>query len=221
MDTRRSERIGPVAGVIAVVLTVISFVMTNSDAPDFIDDPDKIASYYADDPGKLMGGFTIDALGTVLLVVFAAAVYVRLGGIRRGTLPPAAFGGAVAMGAMFMVYDVINLGLTFRADEDGSVPADTAAVLNDIANLALGLGATMFAAVFVAATAWSALGNGALPRWLCFASFVVALGLAIPPISWAFLLLLLIWVVVVSVVMWTRPTVADAAAPPPAVTTPA
>lgn len=79
----------------------------------------------------------------------------------------------------------------------------------------------MFAAVFVACTAWSALGNGALPRWLCFASFVVALGLAIPPISWAFLLLLLLWVVAVSIVMWTRPRVTDAAAPPPPAGTPA
>lgn len=54
----------------------------------------------------------IDTFGTILL--------------RRGTLPPAAFGGAVAMCAMFMVYDVINLGLTFRADEDGGVAADSA-----------------------------------------------------------------------------------------------
>ena len=221
MDTRRSERVGPVAGVIAVLLIVISIVMTGEEMPDFIDDPAKIADYYANDPGKLMGGYVALAFATALLLVFAAAVYVRLGGIRRGTLPPAALGGAVAMCAMFMVNAVINLGLTFRADEDGSVPTDTAAVLNDISNLAIGLGGTMFAAVFVACTAWSALGNRALPRWLCFVSFVVALGLAIPPISWAFLLLLLIWVVAVSVVMLMRPTGADAAAPPPAVTTPA
>lgn len=221
MDTTRGERFGPVAGVLAVVLTVISVVLTSDGMPDFIDDPATIAGYYADDPGKLMVGYLVDTFRTVLLVVFAAAVYVRLGGIRRGTLPPAAFGGAVAMCAMFMVYDVINLGLAFRADEDGSVPTDSAAVLNDISNLALGLGATMFAAVFVGCTAWSALGNGALPRWLCFVSFVLALGLVIAPISWAFLPILLLWVVVVSVLMWMTPTAADVAAPPPAATTPA
>src|SRR5688572_21672419 len=184
MQESRFDRVGPVAGVISVLLTVVAVVMTGSDSPDFIDDPDKIAAYYTDDPGKLMGGFIADAFGTILLIVFAAAVYVRLGGVRRGTLPPAAFGGAVAMAAMFMVYDVINLGLAFRADEDGSVPVESAAVLNDISNLALGLGATMFAAVFVACTAVSALGSGVLPRWLCYVSLLLALGLLIAPISW-------------------------------------
>jgi hypothetical protein len=200
-----SSRVGPVAGILAVLLTVVAVVLTSGDMPDFIDDAETIAAYYEDDPGKLIGGYVIDALGTILLVVFAAALYVRLGGVRRGTLPPAAFGGAIAMAAMFMVYDVINLGLAFRADEDGTVPADTAALLNDVSNLALGLGATMFAAVFVACAAWSALGSGVLPRWLCYVSFLLALGLLIAPISWAFLPILILWVLVVSVLMWMQP----------------
>ena len=221
MQRSRSQRVGPAAGLLAVLLIVVSVAITMSDAPEFLDGADKIASYYADDPGKLLGGFVAHMLGTILLVLFGAAVYVRLGGIRGGTLPPAAFGGAIAMCAMFMLYDVINVALSLRADEDGSVPADTAMLLNDVSGIALGVGGTMFAAVFVGCTAWSALDSGALPRWLAFASFVLVLGLLIPPISWAFLLLLLIWIVAVSIVMWTRPTVADAAAPPPAATTPA
>jgi len=219
MTAPRWDRVGPIAGILSVLLTVVAIVLTSSDMPDFIDDPDKIAAYYADDPGKLIGGYVIDGLGTILLIVFAAAVYVRLGGVRRGTLPPAAFGGAVAMSAMFMVYDVINLGLAFRADEDGSVPADSAAVLNDISNLALGMGATMFAAVFVACTAVSALGSGVLPRWLCYLSLVLALGLLIAPISWAFLPILVLWVLVVSVLMWMSPSGAEVAPPPAAATT--
>ena len=212
MESSRFDRVGPVAGVISVLLTVVAVVMTSSDSPDFIDDPEKITAYYADDPGMLIGGYIADAFGTVLLVVFAAAIYVRLGGIRRGTLPPAAFGGAVAMAGMFMVYDVINLGLAFRADEDGAVPADAAAVLNDIANLAIGFGATMFAAVFVACTALSALATGVLPRWLCYVSFPLAIGLLIAPISWAFLPILLLWVLVVSIVVLMDRDTATAAA---------
>lgn len=200
-----SSRVGPVAGILAVLLTIVAVVLTSGDMPDFIDEADKIAAYYQDDPGKLIGGYVVDALGTILLVVFAAALYVRLGGVRRGTLPPAAFGGAIAMAALFMVYDVINLGLAFRADEDGAVPGDAAALLNDVSNVAVGLGATMFAAVFVACSAWSALGSGVLPRWLCYLSFLLALGLLIAPISWAFLPILLLWVLVVSVLMWMQP----------------
>ena len=219
MNSSRSERVGPVAGIAAVLLTVIAVLMTGSDMPDFIDDADKITSYYADDPGKLIGGYLIDAFGTILLIVFAAAVYVRLGGVRRGALPPAAFGGAIAMCVMFMLYDVINLALSFRADEDGSLTGEGAVLLNDLSFLALGVGATMFGAVFVACTAWSALGSGVLPRWLCYLSFVLAVGLLIAPISWAFLPVLILWVLAVSVLMWMQPRTADVA-PPPAATVP-
>jgi hypothetical protein len=219
MQTSRSERVGPVAGVLAVLLTTVSILMTGSDMPDFIDDAESITGYYTDDPGKLIGGYVIDAFGTILLVVFAAALYVRLGGVRRGTLPPAAFGGAIAMSAMFMAYDVINLAISFRADEDGAL-GESAVLMNDLSFLAIGVGGTMFAAVFVACTAWSALDSGVLPRWLCYLSFLLALGLLIAPISWAFLPVLLLWVVAVSVLMWMDPRGA-AVAPPPAATTPA
>ena len=217
MQRSRSERVGPVAGVLAVLLTIVSVLMTGSDMPDFIDDAESITGYYTDDPGKLIGGYVIDAFGTILLVVFAAALYVRLGGVRRGALAPAAFGGAIAMSAMFMVYDVINLAISFRADEDGAL-GESAVLMNDLSFLAIGVGATMFAAVFVACTAWSALDSGVLPPWLSYVSFLLALGLLIAPISWAFLPVLLLWVVVVSVLMWMDPRGAEVA-PPPAATT--
>src|SRR5688572_20490737 len=169
MQTSRSQRVGPMAGFVAVLLTVVSLAITMGDAPEFMDSADKIASYYGDDPGKLLGGFVVDMIGTILLLVFVAAVYVRLGGIRGGTLPPAAFAGGIAMCTMFMLYDVVNVGLALRADEDGSLPPDVTALLNDLGNVALGVGATMFAAVFVGCTAWRALETGALPRWLAYA----------------------------------------------------
>jgi hypothetical protein len=212
----QAARVGPIAGIVAVLLTIVSILMTGSDMPDFIDDAEAISGYYTDDPGKLIGGYIIDAFGTILLVVFAAAVYVRLGGVRRGALPPAAFGGAIAMCAMFMVYDVINLAISFRADEDGSL-GESAVLMNDLSFLAIGVGATMFAAVFVACTAVSALDSGVLPRWLCYLSLALALGLLIAPISWVFLPILLLWVLAVSVLMLMDRAGADVAPPPPAV----
>lgn len=213
----QATRVGPLAGIVAVVLTVISLAMTGSDMPDFIGDAEEITAYYGDDPGKLIGGYLIDTFGTVLLLIFVAAVYVRLGGIRRGTLAPASFAGGVAMCCMFMLYDVINLAASFRAEEEGGIGAESAVTLSDLSFLALGVGATMFAAVFVACAGWSALGSGAFPRWFSYLSFVLALGLLIPPISWAFLPVLLVWVVIASICMWRD----KAAAEPPAATQPA
>ena len=207
MDTTsRFERVGPAAGIVAVLLTVISLVLTGSDMPDFMDDADKITSYYSDDPGKLLGGYMIDGFGTILLVVFAAALYVRLGGVRRGTLPPAAFGAAIAMCSMFMAYDVVNLTAAARVEEGGSITPEEATTLNDLSFLTLGAGATLFAAVFVACAGASALASGALPRWLAYVSFPLALGLLIVPISFMFLPVLLLWVLVVSVLMWMTPS---------------
>ena len=94
MDTSRFDRVGPAAGVTAVLLTVVSLALTGSDMPDFMDDPDKIVSYYADDPGKLMGGYVIDALGTILLIalVLVLGVFAVLkAGIARERPEPEEF----------------------------------------------------------------------------------------------------------------------------------
>ncbi len=42
MQASRWERVGPAAGVLAVLLTVVSLLMTGSDMPDFIDDAESI-----------------------------------------------------------------------------------------------------------------------------------------------------------------------------------
>ena len=202
MDASRLDRVGPVAGVLAVLLTFVSLAMTMPDMPEFMDDADKITSFYTDDSGKLMGGYLIDAFGTILLLVFVAALYVRLGGVRRGILPPASFGAGIAMCAMFMLYDVVNLAASARVEEQGATVPEIATTLNDIGFLALGVGATMFAAVFLVCAGLSALASGALPRWLAYVGFVVALGLLIPPISYVFLVPLLLWVLVASILMW-------------------
>ena len=206
-----NPRVGPIAGVLAVVLTIVSIILTGDGSPDFIDEPSQITAYYADDPGKLIGGFIAHALATALLVVFVSGLYVRLGGVRRGTLPPASFGGGIAMCGLFMLYEMVNLAAAFRADEDGQIATETATALNDLGFLVLGVGATMFAAVFVGCAAFSALASGALPRWLAYVSVPLALGLLIAPIAYLFLIVLLVWILLVSVLMWLEP--AGAAAP--------
>ena len=63
MQTSRLERVGPVAGIVAVLLTVVAVLMTGSDMPDFIDDAETIAQLNALRSGDFTqfavdGGFT-------------------------------------------------------------------------------------------------------------------------------------------------------------------
>jgi hypothetical protein len=92
----------------------------------------------------------------------------------------------------------------------------TGAINNDnlspeAAQVYLGLGVTFFyaaelaAAVFLLAVGLVSLGTEAFPKWLAWASLVLALWLLIVPIGWAGLLYgFPIWLIVVSVLLWTR-----------------
>jgi hypothetical protein len=210
----RLERLAPLTGVVVVVFTVVAFVLAG-DSPDFTDDPQAIADYYADDPGKLQVAFYIDAVGTFFLIWFAGSVRTALrtaeGGLGR--LSAVSFGGAVVAGAMFLAYDAANIAAAFRADEDGAIDPAVAASLWDVGGVFLGMGGAIASAVFVTAAAVVALRRRAvLPVWFAWASVALAIVL-VSPFGWVGLIGFLLWVLIVSVMLYVAQGRAAPAAP--------
>jgi hypothetical protein len=198
------ERYAPLTGVVVVILTVVGLILTG-EGPDFIGDPEEIADYYADDSGKLIGGYFIDALSAFFLIWFAGSVRVALRAVEgaMGRLSAVAFGGAVAAAAMFLLFDISNMAAAFRADEDGAIDPTVAASLYDLGSVALGIGGAIASAVFVAATAVVALrGRAVIPAWFAWVSLVLALALLIGPIAWAALIGFLAWILILSIALF-------------------
>jgi hypothetical protein len=213
METRW-ERLAPLSGVLAFVLTAVGLVLT-SDSPDFLAEPREIADYYADDSGKVIGAAYIGLLGTVAYIVFVGVLRNRL---RRaegpeGRLSAIAFAGGVAAAAPLLMIDIFNLAGGLRADEDGRIDPGTAASLFDLSGLSL-VAAAMAVSVLVFATAALALRTGVLPRWLGWISVLVGIGL-LTPVSYIFLALFLVWMLVVAVLLYLSPAAPVTAAPPP------
>lgn len=214
MERSAWERRGILMGVVAVVLTVAGFIVAGS-SPDFLDDPQKIADYYAGDSGKVMAAAYIGLLGTGALIWFLGELRARLFVAEGagGRLTGIAFGGGLVAASMFLLVDMANLAGAIRADEDGKIDPGVAATLWDVSGLAIA--AAGFAlAVLVVATAMIAFRTGVLPRWLAWLSILLGIAL-LTPWNWLAAVVGLLWVLVVSISLYVRsgPGSVEAAAP--------
>ncbi len=93
MDERR---ITPLAGVLSVVLFVIGILVIESKSPDDTATGAEIASYLADNLGRLAVGSVIWGVGTIALIWF-------LDGLRTWITPASAKLGRLAYGFGFAV----------------------------------------------------------------------------------------------------------------------
>jgi hypothetical protein len=207
------ERFAPLIGVLAVVLTVIGIVLPGS-TPDFLDKPQEIADFYADDSGKLIAAAYIGLLGTVAFLWFLGVLRSRL---RRaegphGRLSTTALGGGIVAAAMFLLVDGFNLAGALRADEDGRIDPAVAATLYDMSGLSISL-AAFGASVLVVATAALAFRTRVLPRWLGWISVLLGIGL-LTPISYIFVGIFLLWLLAVAVLLFLQPVADETASTP-------
>jgi hypothetical protein len=205
MDRTRWERLAPLTGVLAFVLTLVSVILL--DSPDFLEKPDEVAKYYADDPGKIIAASYIGFLGTVAYIWFVGVLRSRLRRVEGplGRLSAIAFGGGIASAALFFFIDAFNAAGAFRADEDGAIDPAVAASLYDMSSVMIN--ASGFAAsVLVLATSALALRTGGtvLPSWLAWIGVLIGIG-CLTPIAYIFLGLYLLWILAVAVMLYVRP----------------
>jgi hypothetical protein len=215
----RVERWLPLAGVAAVVLWVVGVFVIESVAPGGDASADEILAYLDDDDTTIFTGAFLFALGTAFFVWFLGALRAAFLAAEGppGRLTAIAFAGGVGKAVFdFGVMGAMAAG-ALAADEAESLAPEAAQTLFFVDD-AFFIGAEFMALVFMAAAGAVVLTTRALPVWLGWLALVIALGLLVVPIGWAFLLFgVPLWVLLASIVLFVRPAgvaAGESAVPP-------
>ncbi len=200
MDERRMT---PLAGVFSIVMFVIGvFVVESGDIPGDDATGAEHASYYADALGTLAVGAVIWGIGVIALIWF-------LDGLRTEINPASGQLGRLAYGygfgaAIFLLGSLMpDVAAALAADgldrplESGA--AEAASFLGD----GFFVVAELLLAGFFLAVGLAAVRARALPAWLGWIAFLLAIVALIPPIGWAVVVFgVPLWVLLTSALLW-------------------
>jgi hypothetical protein len=216
LASQRLHVLGPLTGVLFVVLAVVAFIIAG-ESPDTDDSPQKILDWYVDNDNSQLWGGAFLAWSTVPFVFFLGVLRSTLhaaeGAIAR--LSAVAFGGGIVLtigvlsfaGFTFTLGDVADDGLTPQA-------AQALNALNSDFFFPVAVGV----ATLLIATSIASLVTRALPAWLGWSALVIGIVALTPGGFFAFLAFLL-WTVATSIVLWrARATEPPMAVPPAPVT---
>ena len=205
----RWERLAALAGIAAVALWIVGLVV-QGEPPEEKDEGASPGSggadvlrWYNDETDTILAGGFIFQVGVLFFLIFLVALRLRLASVEGGSgfLTLLASGAGIAM-AVFLL--AAPGGDMAGAINDEELTPDSALALRFISD-ALFVGAELSAALFVAATGLLAVRLRALPVWLGWISFALALLMLIPPIGWAGLVFgMPLWILATSVLLYLR-----------------
>lgn len=198
------ERLAALAGIVAVVLWIVGVAIQESISSEEQETAAGMLSYFQDESDAILASGFVFQLGALFFLVFLSALRSRLWALEGGTgmLSTLAFASGVAVAIFLLALPAAEMSGALNEDEIGPETAQALGSMDDV----FFLGAELSAAVLLFATGLLAVRRRALPVWLGWASFVIALWLLIPPIGWAGLLLgVPLWVLVTSVLLYLRP----------------
>lgn len=195
----REARLAPLSGVVFVVLLVTAALVIGNF--DFMPPAGEVADFYQNDSTRIMTGAYLGLLATVFLLWFSGSIYSSLhrGESGSGRLAVSAFGGGVFASGLIALGFVATIAGAERAMLRGPIDPDAAAALFDLASLSASGAAFGFAAMlgaFAIAGSWPGF-----PRWLTWASGVIAVGL-LSPVNYIVLSLVVLWVPVVGIILY-------------------
>lgn len=169
-----ANRLAGLCGVLFLPLILVGFGAIVGFSPTIEDEAREISGYYADlDFGRAMLGEWLELLAFAAMLVFAArfAHLVRGGGSAwlgwLALAAAAALGGAVVAGVAPLV------GLAYVGDHGGVAEADS--VLLNAVRLGSHWLSTVFAAVWMLATAGAVIATRLFSRWLAWGGVVAGL----------------------------------------------
>jgi hypothetical protein len=206
------ERWLPLAGVAAVVLWVVGFIVQGESPDPFEASAREWVTYVSNNDGQILASRLLTLLGVLLFISFLGTLRTALRAQGEpGPWAAIAFGSGIAVAVLLFA---ATTPLLAAAATSGAVEAGAAQALA-VSELGFFFAAEVAAASLLIATGLLALRTGVLPIWLGWASFVIALLLLIvdTPIGFiAFLLGFELWVIVVSGVLLLRGARGGAAA---------
>jgi hypothetical protein len=213
MDDVSYRRLGGIAGIVAMVLLVVGFLLPG--APPKADDPaTEFTSFLVDKRGALLAGTCLVGLGATSLLVFFSALRGLLDGGGRATgFARETYAAGVVTVTINLIGTAILAGAAFEVGGLGDdvlnrALLDTAAEVFTMAGFPV--------ALFFFASAAAASASAALPRWAVLTAYGVgvaqlvstvaifagsgffAAGGAFAPLAF---LIAAAWIIAVSVVM--------------------
>jgi hypothetical protein len=210
------ERYAALTGVAAVVLWVIGVIISESGAARPEDErAENILAWYADNENTIIAGELIFVLGVLFFIWFMGSLRSRLVAAEGGTgrVSSIAFASGMLASLALVVQAAALIQPTF-ADE-GELSGEAAQAMSILSDATFGVVEVMLIPLLVA-TAIVVLRHGALPRWLAWFSFLLALLLAIIPIGWLGVIFgVPLWVLVTSVLLYLWSEDEPVAARPP------
>jgi hypothetical protein len=175
------DRAAPGFGIIFVILFVVAFALAG-ETPSLDDSSSEIASFYADDRGKLLTVIVIFSLAIVAFLFFLGSLGTRLRWAGEPRLAVTAFGAGIVVTTIFGSLVFLTAGLVYKIAESGDDGVITA--ISDLTWVGSVL-ISFPAATLVWSTAITSLRSRLLPEWFGWISAAAALAILASGTTWA------------------------------------
>ena len=211
MQRKGMARFAPLAGLLFLLLAVVSFAL-GGDPPDSEKPPPEVVEYW-EDSGKQIASAIIATYAALALVWFAGSVRDAIARVEPGTsrLASIAFGGAVICAAGLCVNNAIQFATAETAGELS--PEGTQALSALFENFYFPMAAGM--ALFLLASGIAAVRHGAFDKRLGWIAVVIGV-LAVTPAGFPAFIASLAWVGIAGVVLYRKTDPVGSGAEPPA-----
>jgi hypothetical protein len=223
VDDRKLERVGAWAGIVFVVLVLVTALLPGS-PPKTSDSVGKIAKFFVDKSDEIRITTYVGGLATVAVLFWLAALYRTL---RRadssGVLAVAALAGGVVTTALIGVGGVLMGVVSIIRLQAGIAPIDIRFFYVLSTNLTIAGGFSLV--VLLVATSWAIVNTRVMPTWVAVIGgldallWLVGCGAVTSTkdfifyIAFAGFLVFAIWVLIVSIFMLRTDDRAPAAVP--------
>jgi hypothetical protein len=207
----RTEKWGPIAGIVFVVLFVAAFVV-QGEIPSGGDSAAKVASFYDDSGNRAQV-----IIASYMLFLAGVFFFWFLGSLRRRLIAAAGEPGrltsiASAAGIVFIAMLIVAAAcfasiagdITFGDETVATVASgDAARVLPELGFPVLLIGGMFAAIAMICSTSVLTMRTGVLPRWIGWYGFVTAV-LLLAAVFFLPMILFALWVLFVSIAMLRR-----------------